>query len=88
MRGGARSGRALLLLDLADGAVIEADLLVAADSRFSAIRDQLGIGADVRPVGRRCLSVGITRPASGRLPNTALHHTLAMLLRGCRQSSP
>ncbi|QJU60137.1 5-demethoxyubiquinol-8 5-hydroxylase UbiM [Sphingomonas sp. AP4-R1] len=37
---------------LTDGREIEARLLVAADSRFSRIRDQLGIPAAMNPLGR------------------------------------
>ncbi len=37
---------------LDDGTVIEGDLLVAADSRFSFTRAALGIGAEMIPVGR------------------------------------
>lgn len=37
---------------LNDGEVLEARLLVAADSRFSAVRDQLGIGAEINRLGR------------------------------------
>ncbi|WP_436834612.1 FAD-dependent monooxygenase, partial [Parapedobacter sp. DT-150] len=37
---------------LADGRVLDARLLVAADSRFSAVREQLGIAAEVNRLGR------------------------------------
>jgi ubiquinone biosynthesis UbiH/UbiF/VisC/COQ6 family hydroxylase len=40
---------------LADGTPMAARLLVAADSRFSAIRDQLGIGAQMKRTGSAML---------------------------------
>ncbi|WP_287942646.1 5-demethoxyubiquinol-8 5-hydroxylase UbiM [Sphingopyxis sp.] len=80
-----QAGRGGVTVTLADGAVIEADLLVAADSRFSAIRDQLGIGADVRPVGKTML-VGRVGHAPCQVGVAtewfARHHTLAMLPLG------
>lgn len=42
--------RARLTLD--DGSVVEARLLAAADSRFSTLRPQLGVAADIHPLGR------------------------------------
>ncbi len=80
-----QAGRGGVTVTLADGAVIEADLLVAADSRFSAIRDQLGIGADVRPVGKTMLvgRVGHAPCKAGVATEWfARHHTLAMLPLG------
>lgn len=43
-------GGAALRLD--DGTALTAGLLVAADSRFSTVRTQLGVGADLHPLGR------------------------------------
>ena len=43
------------VLRLADGRTVAARLLVAADSRFSAAREALGIGAEVRDFGKRML---------------------------------
>ncbi|WP_427790545.1 5-demethoxyubiquinol-8 5-hydroxylase UbiM [Brevundimonas diminuta] len=43
-------GRVDLRLD--DGTALTARLLVAADSRFSSVRTQLGVGADIHPLGR------------------------------------
>lgn len=40
------------MVELADGRRLEARLLVAADSRFSAVREQLGIAAEVNRTGR------------------------------------
>lgn len=39
-------------LTLDDGTTIRADLIVAADSRFSIMRDQLGVGAEINRLGR------------------------------------
>lgn len=39
-------------LTLDDGTTIEAGLIVAADSRFSGVRDLLGVGADIVRLGR------------------------------------
>ncbi|GAB5347752.1 5-demethoxyubiquinol-8 5-hydroxylase UbiM [Alteriqipengyuania sp. 357] len=75
---------------LADGRTITAKLLVAADSRFSAIRDQLGIAAEVNRLGR---SMMVTRVAHDG-PNHGIAtewfdygHTIAMLPLGEYQSS-
>lgn len=46
----ADSAGATVTLD--DGSVLEGDLLVAADSRFSSTRAALGMGAEMIPVGR------------------------------------
>lgn len=39
-------------LTLDDGTTIRADLIVAADSRFSFMRDRLGVGAEINRLGR------------------------------------
>jgi ubiquinone biosynthesis UbiH/UbiF/VisC/COQ6 family hydroxylase len=49
----ARSGRAEVTL--ASGETLTARLLVAADSRFSAVRDQLGIGTEMKRTGTAML---------------------------------
>jgi ubiquinone biosynthesis UbiH/UbiF/VisC/COQ6 family hydroxylase len=49
----ARGGRAQVTL--ASGKTLTARLLVAADSRFSAVRDQLGIGAEMKRTGTAML---------------------------------
>ena len=43
------------LVELASGATLHARLLIAADSRFSTTRDQLGIPADISRLGRSML---------------------------------
>ncbi|MEW6539609.1 MAG: 5-demethoxyubiquinol-8 5-hydroxylase UbiM [Pseudomonadota bacterium] len=45
-----RRPRGRLTLD--DGTTIRADLIVAADSRFSFMRDRLGVGAEINRLGR------------------------------------
>lgn len=42
-------------LELEDGRVFDVGLIVAADSRFSATRSQMGIGADVNDFGRNAI---------------------------------
>ncbi|NBC36621.1 5-demethoxyubiquinol-8 5-hydroxylase UbiM [Novosphingobium sp. FSY-8] len=42
-------------VDLVDGRRLTGRLLVAADSRFSAVRDWLGIGADINRLGKSML---------------------------------
>jgi ubiquinone biosynthesis UbiH/UbiF/VisC/COQ6 family hydroxylase len=49
----ARSGHSEITL--ASGETLTARLLVAADSRFSAVRDQLGIGAEMKRTGTAML---------------------------------
>lgn len=46
------SNETVASVTLGDGQVITSDLLIAADSRFSAARRQLGIGADMEDFGR------------------------------------
>ncbi|MBW4330678.1 5-demethoxyubiquinol-8 5-hydroxylase UbiM [Stakelama sp. CBK3Z-3] len=50
-----RASRAGVTVTLSGGREIAAKLLVAADSRFSAVRDQLGIAAEVNRLGRSML---------------------------------
>lgn len=47
-------------LSLSDGRSIEADLVVAADSRFSGLRRAAGIGARMRDFGRSMLLAQVT----------------------------
>ncbi len=47
-----RTSRAGAVVALSDGRELGTRLLVAADSRFSAVRDQLGIAAEVNRLGR------------------------------------
>ncbi|MBA4807133.1 5-demethoxyubiquinol-8 5-hydroxylase UbiM [Brevundimonas sp.] len=49
---GVGEGERRAWLDLDDGTTIRARLLVAADSRFSGVRDQLGVGVEMDRLGR------------------------------------
>lgn len=51
----ARAGQAGAEVTLGDGRRLTARLLVAADSRFSAIRQKLGIGAEMNALGKAML---------------------------------
>lgn len=67
---------------LSDGTMIEGDLLVAADARLSKIRDQIGIGARIQPLGRTMLVCAVRHPRShdGIATEWFDHHrTVAML---------
>ncbi|MBR0552149.1 5-demethoxyubiquinol-8 5-hydroxylase UbiM [Stakelama marina] len=50
-----RASRAGASVTLGNGTVLSASLLVAADSRFSFVRDQLGIPAEINRTGRSML---------------------------------
>lgn len=52
---GARADRGGARVTLADGRELDADLIVAADSRFSRTRALLGMGAEMVPVGKAML---------------------------------
>lgn len=56
-----REGRGFRL-DLSDGGRIDARLLVVADSRFSATRDQIGVGVDMNRLGRSMLVCRMAHP--------------------------
>ena len=49
---GVGDGERRAWLDLDDGTTIRARLVVAADSRFSGVRDQLGVGVEMDRLGR------------------------------------
>ncbi len=75
---------------LADGRVLDARLLVAADSRFSAVREQLGIAAEVNRLGRSMMVCRV--PHEGDHQGIATEwfdhgQTIAMLPLAHRQSS-
>lgn len=82
--------RAGATVALADGRTLTATLLVAADSRFSMVRDQLGIAAEVNRLGKSMLVARV----SHALPNNGIAsewfdygQTIAMLPLGERRSS-
>ncbi len=82
--------RAGARVTLADGRNLSAKLLVAADSRFSAVRDQLGIAAEVNRLGKSMMVLRL----SHEKPNHAIatewfdhRQTIAMLPLGEHMSS-
>ncbi|MCB8829846.1 hypothetical protein LJD47_33020, partial [Escherichia coli] len=75
---------------LADGRVLDARLLVAADSRFSAVREQLGIAAEVNRLGRSMMVCRVAHEGDHRSIATEWFdhgQTIAMLPLNGRQSS-
>lgn len=75
---------------LADGRTIRARLLVGADSRFSAVRQQLGITAQVNRLGRAMLLARVAHTADHRAIATEWFdhgQTIALLPLPGRQSS-
>lgn len=86
----ARTGRAAAELGLSDGTRLRARLLVAADSRLSAVRDALGISAEINRLGRSMLVCRVrhSRPHHGIATEWFDHHqTMAMLPLGEGMSS-
>ena len=84
------AGRNGARVTLADGRTLTGALLVAADSRFSSVRDQLGIAAEVNRLDRSMLVMRIThkRPNHGVATEWFDHgQTIAMLPLGEHQSS-
>ncbi|MBM4221936.1 MAG: 5-demethoxyubiquinol-8 5-hydroxylase UbiM, partial [Gammaproteobacteria bacterium] len=76
---------------LADGRVLHAPLMVAADSRFSDARRRMGIGADMRDFGRTVIVCRLSheRPHEG-IAHECFHYgrTLAVLpLNGLMSSA-
>ncbi|USZ14286.1 5-demethoxyubiquinol-8 5-hydroxylase UbiM [Moraxella sp. FZFQ2102] len=51
-------------VSLADGQVLTASLVIAADSRLSNVRRMLGIGADMHDFGRTVIVFRVTHPLS------------------------
>ncbi len=75
---------------LASGAVLEAQLVVAADSRFSAMRRKAGIGADIRDFGHTCIVCRLKheKPHDGTAYEWFdMDRTLAILPLNNRESS-
>lgn len=84
----ADAGGARVTLD--NGETIDGDLLVAADSRFSFVRDQLGIRAVKRPVGKSMFVCRVAHDVDHGDVATEWfdhHQTLAMLPLGPFRSS-
>ncbi len=75
---------------LADGRILRARLLVAADSRFSRVREQLGIRAEMNPLGRAMLVCRVEHDRDhGHVATEWFDHghTIAMLPLNGRLSS-
>jgi ubiquinone biosynthesis UbiH/UbiF/VisC/COQ6 family hydroxylase len=75
---------------LADGRSVTARLLVAADSRFSRVREQLGIGAEVNRLGRSMMVCRVVHEGDHHGVATEWfdhHQTVAMLPLNGRRSS-
>lgn len=75
---------------LADGRILSARLLVAADSRFSFVRERLGIKAEMNPVGKAMLVCRVEHDLDhGHVATEWFGHgqTFAMLPLNGRQSS-
>ncbi len=86
----ARSSAAGAEVTLDDGTRLAADLLVAADTRFSQTREQLGIGASVERFGHTMMVGRIrhTRPHRGVATEWFDHgRTIALLPLGAGMSS-
>lgn len=85
-----RTDRTRATARLEDGRQIEARLLVAADSRFSRVREQLGIGAQVNRLGRSMLVCRVAHEGDhGGVATEWFDHdqTIAMLPLNGRLSS-
>lgn len=75
---------------LDDGRTISARLLVAADSRFSFVRDQLGIAAEINRLGRSMMVCRVVHDGDHHGVATEWfdnHQTVAMLPLNGRRSS-
>ncbi|MCC2975743.1 5-demethoxyubiquinol-8 5-hydroxylase UbiM [Sphingomonas sp. PL-96] len=75
---------------LDDGRTITAKLLVAADSRFSHVREQLGIAAEINRLGRSMMVCRVAHEGDHRGIATEWfdnHQTVAMLPLNGRRSS-
>lgn len=75
---------------LEDGRILFARLLVAADSRFSRVREQLGIGAEINRLGRSMMVCRVRHEGDHQGVATEWfdhHQTVAMLPLNGRRSS-
>jgi len=87
---GARANRAGATVTLDDGRVLTARLLVAADSRFSTIRDHLGIAARINRIGKSMMVCRVAHEAEhDAIATEWFDHgqTIAMLPLNGRRSS-
>ena len=86
----AEAGPAGAAVTLSDGRTMRARLLVAADSRFSRVREQLGIRAEMNPLGRAMLVCRVEHDRDhGHVATEWFDHdhTIAMLPLNGRMSS-
>lgn len=77
-----RTGHSGAEVTLSDGTTLTAGLLVAADSRFSSVRKQLGIGAEMNRLGRAMLVCRVEHELDHDHVATEwfdVPHTIAML---------
>lgn len=77
-----RLGAQAATISLADGEELSAPLLIAADSRFSAIRRQAGIGVEMRDFGRSVIVCRLKHSQANQgIALECFHygHTLALL---------
>lgn len=80
----------MVRVSLDDGREIMGDLLIAADSRFSRIRDQIGITARMESIGKVMVAGRVRHPRMDNGVATewfARHHTVALLPLGPGLSS-
>lgn len=85
-----RRTRGAMEVTLSDGRILRARLLVAADSRFSGVRDRLGIEAEINRLDRTMMCCRVTHEFEHRgIATEWFGHgqTLAMLPLGGRMSS-
>lgn len=86
----ASAGRDAAMVQLDNGEQLDADLLIAADSRFSYMRDQVGIGARKNRIGKSMIVCRIEHDRDhGHVATEWFDHgqTLALLPLGPFQSS-
>lgn len=84
------TSRAAARVTLADGRVLTGQLLAGADSRFSKVREALGIAAEVNRLGRSMLLARVSHEGDhhGIATEWFQHgHTIAMLPLAGRRSS-
>lgn len=68
-----REGEALVTLT--DGSRLAASLLIAADGRYSPVRQALGIGARTLRYGQKALAFAVTHPIPHENVSTEIHRT-------------
>jgi ubiquinone biosynthesis UbiH/UbiF/VisC/COQ6 family hydroxylase len=87
---GLRTGPRAAEVTLDDGRTVSTRLLVAADSRFSGVREQLGIAAEINRLGRSMMVCRVAHEGDHHGVATEWfdhHQTMAMLPLNGRRSS-